>query len=413
MKPAITIESLSKKYKLRQGAPYLALRDIISKPFRTPGKEANSSFWALKDLDLEVGEGERVGIIGANGAGKSTLLKIISRITPPTTGRVLLNGRVASLLEVGTGFHPELTGRENIYLNGSILGLRKKEIDAKLDAIIDFSGVATFIDTPLKNYSSGMQLRLAFAVAAHLEPEILLIDEVLAVGDIEFQKKCIGKMEEISRSSGRTILFVSHNLAAIRSLCSRCVYLKKGTLLADGPVGDVLDRYIQESLQSSPNETSIEDMERYSNKPEQAKISSISFNGGGPVYHQGQLQITMTVHALQPVQNCVAAVGFVTAEGAQVLLFDTDNNLSEQKIFSLEAGHSYVVQMEIAGCDLQPGSYFINAALRSNNAEQVYDLVKNCMLVDVLPGEHTPAVFANTTYQGGVRPPVNWQIKQL
>ncbi|HPG11583.1 MAG TPA: ABC transporter ATP-binding protein, partial [Chitinophagaceae bacterium] len=198
MQPAIEIRNLGKQYPLVISQPYIALRDVISnsaKNFLKPGKKAKEKFWALQDINLDIMPGERVGIIGRNGAGKSTLLKIISRITPPTTGHATIRGRVGSLLEVGTGFHPELTGRENIFLNGSILGLKKIEIEKQLDAIIDFSGVEKFIDTPLKHFSSGMQLRLAFAVAAHLEPEILLIDEVLAVGDAEFQKKCIGKME--------------------------------------------------------------------------------------------------------------------------------------------------------------------------------------------------------------------------
>ena len=245
MEPAISIHNLSKQYKLKKAAPYIALRDVISNSFKnifTP-KQQTETFWALKDIDLKIEQGERLGIIGANGAGKSTLLKIISRITPPTKGKVVLNGRVASLLEVGTGFHPELTGRENIYLNGSILGLSKKEIDRKLDEIIDFSGVEKFIDIPLKNFSSGMQLRLAFSVAAHLEPEILLIDEVLAVGDIEFQKKCIGKMEEISKNAGRTIVFVSHNTASVKQLCNKGLVLQKGESAFYGPIHDAISFY--------------------------------------------------------------------------------------------------------------------------------------------------------------------------
>jgi len=196
-------------------------------------------------MDRYIRPGERVGIIGLNGAGKSTLLKIISRITPPTTGKAIIRGRVGSLLEVGTGFHNELTGRENIYLNGSILGLKKAEINKQLDAIIDFSGVEKFIDTPLKHYSSGMQLRLAFSVAAHLEPEILLIDEVLAVGDIEFQKKCIGKMEEVSKQDGRTILFVSHNMGALQSLCNKALYLSNGKLLCSGNTSTIIEEYLK------------------------------------------------------------------------------------------------------------------------------------------------------------------------
>lgn len=245
MNTAISIKSLSKKYRLSQPVRYTALRDVIAHSFISFFKrKKDGDFWALKNIDLEIKEGERIGIIGHNGAGKTTLLKIISRITPPTKGRVELMGRLASLLEVGTGFHPELTGKENIYLNGSILGLKKKEIDAKLEEIIAFSGVEMFIDSPLKNYSSGMQLRLAFSVAAHLEPDILLIDEVLAVGDMEFQKKCIGKMEEISNQKGRTILFVSHNMNYISSLCTSGLLLSRGQIVLQGPVQKVVSSYI-------------------------------------------------------------------------------------------------------------------------------------------------------------------------
>ncbi len=249
MEAAISIHNLSKKFTLSGDSSYVALRDVLANSFKNLFKQKNKeTFWALKDINLDIQQGERVGIIGHNGAGKSTLLKIISRITPPTHGEIILNGRVASLLEVGTGFHPELTGRENIYLNGSILGLKKAEIDKKLDEIIDFSGVEKFIDTPLKHYSSGMQLRLAFSVAAHLEPEILLIDEVLAVGDMEFQKKCIGKMEEVSKQQGRTIVFVSHNMAAIKQLCTSAIILEKGTNIFAGEVEDAINYYSQHLL---------------------------------------------------------------------------------------------------------------------------------------------------------------------
>ncbi len=254
MKPAIEIRNLGKEYQLAASQPYVALRDIISgsvkNMFRQENKRAEK-FWALQDINLDIQPGERVGIIGRNGAGKSTLLKIISRITPPTTGKAIIRGRVGSLLEVGTGFHPELTGRENIYLNGSILGLKKTEISKQLDAIIDFSGVEKFIDTPLKHYSSGMQLRLAFSVAAHLEPEILLIDEILAVGDIEFQKKCIGKMEEVSKSHGRTILFVSHNLDSLRKFCPVTVLLDNGRLVEQGNTEKIISLYVAKHLETN------------------------------------------------------------------------------------------------------------------------------------------------------------------
>lgn len=246
MPPIIEIHKLGKKYTVAEAKRYLALRDIVSEKFKNLFRRKQpgvNEFWALQNINLEIEQGQRVGIIGRNGAGKSTLLKILSKITPPTTGEIKLRGRVASLLEVGTGFHPELTGRENIYLNGSILGLTRKEIDRKLEEIIDFSGVEKFIDTPLKHYSSGMQLRLAFSVAAHLEPEILLIDEVLAVGDIEFQKKCIGKMEEISNQTNRTIVFVSHNMAAIKQLCTQAVVIQSGEIAFSGNVDESVSFY--------------------------------------------------------------------------------------------------------------------------------------------------------------------------
>jgi lipopolysaccharide transport system ATP-binding protein len=256
---AIRVENLSKRYRIgleeeTQDTFVGTIGSIFNSPFqnfkklkklttfKSDNKKYDDVIWALKDVSFEVKKGEVIGIIGANGAGKSTLLKILSKITHPTSGRVELNGRVASLLEVGTGFHPELTGRENIYLNGTILGMTKKEIDFKLDEIIEFSGVEKFIDTPVKKYSSGMRVRLAFSVAAHLDPEILLIDEVLAVGDAEFQKKCLGKMDNISKQ-GRTILFVSHNLISIQMLCKRCILIKKGRMELQDSTERVIDKY--------------------------------------------------------------------------------------------------------------------------------------------------------------------------
>lgn len=258
-RPAIRVENLSKSYLIGHQAsrePYSSLRDTISRHVsnfsrRTldtiRGKQmlqgdSVEEFWALKDVSFDVQQGEVLGIIGRNGAGKSTLLKVLSRITEPTSGRVTLNGRVASLLEVGTGFHPELSGRENIFLNGAILGMSKREIKSKFDEIVDFSGVEKFIDTPVKRYSSGMYVRLAFAVAAHLEPEILIVDEVLAVGDAEFQKKCMGKMKDVA-TGGRTVLFVSHNMGAIKTLCEKAILLKEGRLDIFANVIECLDQY--------------------------------------------------------------------------------------------------------------------------------------------------------------------------
>ena len=266
---AIQVENLSKRYRIGlkdETHETLAggLVDIATRPIRNLIKlrrlsafgngdqDSKDIIWALRDVSFEVKEAEVVGIIGRNGAGKTTLLRILSHITEPTGGRVLLNGRVSSLLEVGTGFHPELTGRENTYLNGTVLGMSRKEIDRKFDEIVDFSGIEKFIDTPAKRYSSGMQVRLAFAVAAHLEPEILLVDEVLAVGDAEFQKKCLGKMENMA-SGGRTIIFVSHNLGSVRTLCERAVWLDQGRIVADGRATEVIDEYSRQTVSTLDN----------------------------------------------------------------------------------------------------------------------------------------------------------------
>lgn len=252
----IKVDGLSKHYRLRhlREGRYVTLRDVITDGFRRAlqgshtGIPAREDFWALSNVSFDVKQGEVVGIIGRNGAGKSTLLKILSRITDPTRGRIHLRGRVASLLEVGTGFHPELTGRENIFLNGAILGMTRLEIRRKFDEIVAFSDVEKFLDTPVKHYSSGMYVRLAFAVAAHLEPEILVVDEVLAVGDAEFQRKCLGKMGEVAHS-GRTVLFVSHNMASMQRLCSKCILLDLGKVIDEGPSAAVIAKYLSDSEQ--------------------------------------------------------------------------------------------------------------------------------------------------------------------
>jgi lipopolysaccharide transport system ATP-binding protein len=265
----ISVENLSKRYlvghRSAQRESYTALRDVIGREARNFTRKTVDfvcgrqivqgddieEFWALKDVSFEVKQGEVIGIIGKNGAGKSTLLKIVSRITEPTRGRIRLCGRVASLLEVGTGFHPELTGRENIFLNGAILGITRREIREKFDQIVDFAEVNKFLDTPVKHYSSGMYVRLAFAVAAHLEPEILIIDEVLAVGDAEFQKKCLGKLDEVSRRQGRTVLFVSHNLGAMAALTSRGILLESGSIVKSGEVAGIISSYLSHAQNQS------------------------------------------------------------------------------------------------------------------------------------------------------------------
>lgn len=271
MSPIIEISGLGKRYFLNhQPGGYQTLRDVIASTARRPWKFVKSllgradgaggkdTFWALRGIDLKVNRGDIVGVIGSNGAGKSTLLKIVTGITPPTEGQAVLRGRVASLLEVGTGFHPELTGRDNIFLNGAILGMSRAEISQKFDAIVEFAGVERFLDTPVKFYSSGMYVRLAFSVAAHLEPDILLVDEVLAVGDAAFQRKCLGKMKDVTRQGERTILFVSHNMGAVAQLCNRCVMLDGGRVIKEGEPNEVIDFYLR-GLKRGAREIELEE----------------------------------------------------------------------------------------------------------------------------------------------------------
>jgi lipopolysaccharide transport system ATP-binding protein len=320
----ISVEQLGKKYQIDHLAvkgSYKTLRetlthqtrDLLSGWFSRNGngrapKRAHEEFWALKDVSFEVKQGEVLGIIGRNGAGKSTLLKILSRITEPTEGRVRIRGRVASLLEVGTGFHPELTGRENIYLNGAILGMAREEIKRKFDQIVDFAGTEKFLDTPVKRYSSGMYVRLAFAVAAHMEPEILIVDEVLAVGDAEFQKKCLGKMEDVSRG-GRTVLFVSHNMLAIQRLCNTAVYFEKGQCKAIGSVDDIIENYVLENTSdsylappSSSNET---------------RILSVKILTASPRTDRGlEVEIEWFLH--EPMPGTKIGIGFNSSNGERI-----------------------------------------------------------------------------------------------
>ena len=247
MEPAVSVEKLSKQYRIGELHRDNMFRDALIKLIKHSfQKKQTETIWALKDASFVVDKGEALGIIGRNGAGKSTLLKVLAKITYPTSGKIKVKGRIASLLEVGTGFHEELTGRENIYLSGSIMGMTKKEINTELDAIIDFSGVEKFVDTPVKRYSSGMRLRLGFAVAAHLKADVLLIDEVLAVGDVEFQKKCLGKMDEISAKQGRTVVFVSHNMTAMQSLTQKAIYLKNGRLEDMGKTDKIIKQYLSD-----------------------------------------------------------------------------------------------------------------------------------------------------------------------
>jgi len=379
--PAIRVDNLGKRYKL--GLTHAgSVRELVSRSTdrllrRRPhhqqigssggnGQATNGAkeFWALKDVSFEVQPGEVLGIIGRNGAGKSTLLKILSRVTCPTSGRIELNGRVASLLEIGTGFHPELTGRENVYLNGAILGMTKPEIRRKFDEIVDFSGIERFIDTPVKRYSSGMNVRLGFAVAAHLEPEILIVDEVLAVGDVEFQKKCLGKMEDVARH-GRTVLFVSHQMPAIESLTQYCLLLEGGRLnLLDHTV-EVVARYIEKSMRDVQTPIS-QWSDRHGDRQIAAVtgFSALNANGekarflpaGEPFTLEVQVDYTMPT---------VADVAIVVENSRSVPLFTS--LLSDQNRLEKRNGNTSY-QVTIDPNHLKPGAYLLTISVCSGNS---------------------------------------------
>jgi lipopolysaccharide transport system ATP-binding protein len=323
-RPILTVEALSKRYRLAHELPSDRLPDAVSAKLRglwrqlRARRNTQEEFWALRDVSFEVGQGQVVGVIGRNGAGKSTLLKILSRITEPSAGRVVLRGRVASLLEVGTGFHQDLSGRENIYLNGAILGMTRAEIRRKFDEIVAFAEVERFLDTPVKRYSSGMYVRLAFAVAAHLEPEILIVDEVLAVGDQQFQQKCLGKMREVARGQGRTVLFVSHNLHAVRELCERAIFLQEGRLVTQGLVGPVLDAYAgagEAGVLTPPVPTPEERARVYLSEftlENELGVSSSHF-GLGETW-----RARLVVRVVEPRAALVVAIGVCSSDGTAV-----------------------------------------------------------------------------------------------
>src|SRR4030095_6366857 len=321
--PIIKVDNLGKQYRLGvDTAPYSTVREVLMDALKAPLRSlrrngSDPTIWALRDVSFEIKPGEIVGIIGRNGAGKSTLLKVLSRITEPTIGRVELYGRVASLLEVGTGFHPELTGRENIFLNGSILGMTRKEIESQFDQIVAFAEIEKFIDTPVKRYSSGMYVRLAFAVAAHLDPEILIIDEVLAVGDYAFQQKCLNKMQDVS-TSGRTVLFVSHNLGAINRLCDRCILLDQGQLVLSGPTASTVQTYMTSGLmqraeytQAASGEKAVS-LSRIALIDEQGEIRS-------DVPYDSELKFELDYEVNQTVIGVSVGIGLFTVDGTCAL----------------------------------------------------------------------------------------------
>jgi lipopolysaccharide transport system ATP-binding protein len=428
----ISVEGLSKSYLVGHEGPrerYHSLRDSLVRHGKNYVRKAVDmargrqiiqgdnveEFWALKDVSFEVKRGEVLGIIGRNGAGKSTLLKILSRITSPTLGRITLNGRVASLLEVGTGFHPELTGRENIFLNGAILGMRRNEIRRKFDEIVEFSGVEKFIDTPVKRYSSGMYVRLAFAVPAHLEPEILVLDEVLAVGDAEFQKKCLGKMKDVA-GQGRTVIFVSHNMAAVQNLCSSALMLRGGTVALQGSVADVTNKYLSAGVESTGYREWSDGDKAPGN--DRVRLRRVQVTAAGRATADVMLDEPCHVE-IEYSNSCDglalnASIHLLDKMGVEVL---ASGNLPSANLgCDVWAGKKFPVGTFRSICTLpanflNEGSYSIRVALVSNNS-----------MLELLTGE----ILSFNTHDTGemrkeytghwigcVRPKLDWKTKQL
>lgn len=396
--PIIEVKNLGKKYIIgdRHTAPYVALRDTLTEIGKNPVKwiknkiqslnrsNFDKNFWALKDINFTVEKGEILGVIGHNGAGKSTLLKIFSRITPPTVGEICLRGRVGSLLEVGTGFHQELSGRENIYLNGAILGMSKKEIDRKFQQIIDFADIGNFLDVPVKRYSSGMQVRLAFSVAAHLEPEILIIDEVLAVGDAEFQKKCLGKIAEVTKKDGRTVLFVSHNLGAVRSICSRCLLLEAGKIKAIGEPNEIIREYM---LANSLNSSVVIDKKQHVKGNNDATITGVTMMNQNDHLTNSflineKLQLSIDYIINNESREFSFWVAFFDSEGVPLLSsFQRDTG----RFIKPKLGKNNI-KVEFENIGLVPGRYVVSLGVISHDGPTLWDdadWVDNCLTLDI------------------------------
>ncbi|HEY2460767.1 MAG TPA: ABC transporter ATP-binding protein [Candidatus Acidoferrum sp.] len=401
-KTVIRAEGLGKRYRRGLSNDDNTLRDTLMRYARNPlaamKRPQHESFWALQDVSLEVQEGEVLGLIGRNGAGKTTLLKILSRITRPTKGWAEIHGRVRSLLEVGTGFHGELSGRENTYLSGSILGMPKSEIDRKFDEIVAFAEIEKFIDTPVKHYSSGMYVRLAFAVAAHLEPEILLVDEVLAVGDVAFQRKCLGKMGDVARH-GRTIVLVSHNMAAINALCSRCVILNGGGVEFDGPTDKATARYYAESLNRADGSNLLGRTREGNGK---ARFTSIVVTPVDPVgnpqevaYPGCDLSIEVNLQCDTDIAYTNLAVIFYDSNGYRVI----DTNTAQKGHFvTLKAGQSAAASFLLREVLLRPGKYLVGLWLGREGTE-VLDHIEHATTVDFAEGEESsdhPMLYPGT-----------------
>jgi len=415
MTESISVENLCKRYELGALQQETQLRDhlmhLLRAPFRRrPPKEI---LWALRDVSFNVEQGEVVGIIGRNGAGKSTLLKVLSKITYPTSGKVRARGRVASLLEVGTGFHEELTGRENIFLNGSILGMRKREVDAKLDQIVAFSGVERFIDTPIKRYSSGMRMRLGFAVAAHLEPDLLIVDEVLAVGDAVFQKKCVSAMQDL-RGGGRTVLFVSHNMAAVENLCSRGIWIAEGRVRQDGPTHQVIEAYMQSfaSADAAISDLTSIGTRRGSGEARYTKVEFLSKEGERQtVTRCGKgVVIRLHYHANEPIER--PSFGFRMYTELGTLVTDTGTWLHGLDIPLAPAGDGYV-DLEIDSLNLIPGRYFLSLQLDSSMSTKLYDMLEHAVHLDVEEGPIYGSTRKIDSRHGLVFFPQRWHVEGI
>ena len=363
---------------LHKEDPYLKVGSVNDR-----SQKADSEYvWALKNIDFKVDQGDVLGIIGKNGAGKSTLLKLLSRVTAPTTGTIRAQGRIASLLEVGTGFHPELTGRENIYMNGAILGMSKSEITQKLDEIIDFAGVERYIDTPTKRYSSGMTVRLGFAIAAHLDPEILVVDEVLAVGDAEFQKKAIGKMKDVSSGDGRTVLFVSHNMNSVKALCTRGVVLKNGMIDFSGGINDSILHYINVyGNEERPISVKITDSMRDKNRSMSVRFISISHKKKSEKYATDEnIVLNITIEADREVEQCRINCTIYTDDEVPIC-----NNSSNQH-FNIKKGQVLNLEYELINPGLALGKYLMSFSVGMGNAktgETNFDVIRNVLSIDI------------------------------
>lgn len=421
----IHVENLSKAYQIGQIGTGTLSRDLErfwktkirgkEDPFLKIGetndrnvKGESDIVWSLKDINFEIKQGDAVGIIGKNGAGKSTLLKLLSRVTSPTTGEIKVKGRIASLLEVGTGFHPELTGRENIYLNGAILGMRKKEITRKLEEIINFSGVERYIDTPVKRYSSGMYVRLAFAVAAHLESEILIVDEVLAVGDAEFQKKCLGKMGDISKGEGRTVLFVSHQLGSVASLCNKGMLLDRGKLTDYGSANEVIEKY----LSPEANKTNTNSYEASS---ESSKNKSLFFLKAETINSRGQkvdsfgfneeIKLILTVSVKTDVKNIILGIGVQDKFNVRVCTFL--NYLTD--IIKDPSKEIYEVEITVPKEVIAPNNYSFVFALYEYNVKN-YDVLENVCNIKIHDTGTIFSKYEGLSY-GNIIIDSKWKIK--